>query len=332
MYTIDFSPGSFKSSFYIYPGEVNGTGADNFLQVQQTDSVNDTITVYGDYSYRFTAGFALDIVNSTGNDGGYLVSGSQACPLTSITALNSGTAVVTIPGDWTLTFTAGRVFAIQSSTNNDGRWMTRSSSYSSGYTTIILKSSSLYGDLVPSGIRDGASLIASPVDGAVRVQVTVISISGPVPVSNLSADGELKYRVPSAQIGTSLLLPGPGKQNYGELIIENLVRMLEHFCSTVPPSKATKGQLWYNPPTLKVYDGVAWQIVGSRPQTTRRSEVGPGSTFPTPTYQLGSNQLSVYKNGLKLQLTTDYTETSTLSATLVVAAGGGDTLEFVVIS
>lgn len=46
---------------------------------------------------------------------------------------------------------------------------------------------------------------------------------------------------------TSLILHGYGSLQYGEHLWENMVHLMEHFCSrNIEPTKPTEGQLWYN--------------------------------------------------------------------------------------
>jgi hypothetical protein len=45
---------------------------------------------------------------------------------------------------------------------------------------------------------------------------------------------------------TNLGLVGQGFRNYGEVIAENLLRLLENFASGSAPSKPVEGQLWYD--------------------------------------------------------------------------------------
>jgi hypothetical protein len=69
----------------------------------------------------------------------------------------------------------------------------------------------------------------------------------------------------SAKASTTLLLVGKGVPNYGEIIQNNLVHLLENFASNgVPPVYPTIGQLWYNYQTKElslykntnVWDGI----------------------------------------------------------------------------
>ncbi len=55
---------------------------------------------------------------------------------------------------------------------------------------------------------------------------------------------------------------GKGFTNYGEIIQENLVHMLENFNRTTAPSTPTPGQLWFNPSTAVLSvrtDGGTWK-------------------------------------------------------------------------
>jgi len=68
------------------------------------------------------------------------------------------------------------------------------------------------------------------------------------------------FQIQPGQIDTTstvLSLPGKGRVDYGELYNENLVHLLEHFASPVPPGNPTRGQLWYRTGAdraLMVYD------------------------------------------------------------------------------
>ena len=45
---------------------------------------------------------------------------------------------------------------------------------------------------------------------------------------------------------SSIVLTGRGVQDYGTDTQENLLHMLENFCSDISPVSPTEGQLWYN--------------------------------------------------------------------------------------
>lgn len=65
------------------------------------------------------------------------------------------------------------------------------------------------------------------------------------------ADGEINTTA------TDVALVGRGATNYGLLMNDNLVHMLENFANSTPPPNAIKGQLWYDTSVniLKVHNG-----------------------------------------------------------------------------
>jgi hypothetical protein len=78
------------------------------------------------------------------------------------------------------------------------------------------------------------------------------------------ADGELNSRA------TSLTLIGKNVSGFGEILNENLVKLLENFASVQSPdtnnnSNALTGQLWFDTSlnSLKIYTGTEWKTVGS---------------------------------------------------------------------
>jgi len=100
--------------------------------------------------------------------------------------------------------------------------------------------------------------------------------------------------------GVNLL--GRGVTNYGELVAENFVYLLENFAGTNPPQNAITGQLWYesNPATpgagtLRVFNGDVWvSIGGAQTGSTLPVTANTGDLF----YRIstGKNQLFGYAN------------------------------------
>lgn len=60
---------------------------------------------------------------------------------------------------------------------------------------------------------------------------------------------------------TSLVFPGRNSTNYGQVIAENFLHLLENFASSTAPTGAIEGQLWYDSAdgSLKISDGVTWK-------------------------------------------------------------------------
>lgn len=64
---------------------------------------------------------------------------------------------------------------------------------------------------------------------------------------------------------TSLMLSGKGSANWAEAVQQNMIRLLENFCSNDrPPPQPTAGQLWFNSAQniLKCYWNGRWNDVG----------------------------------------------------------------------
>ena len=59
---------------------------------------------------------------------------------------------------------------------------------------------------------------------------------------------------------TSVKLLGRGYVNYGEVVAENFVNILENFARESPPNAPLEGQIWYNTAekTVKVYSNLEW--------------------------------------------------------------------------
>ena len=64
---------------------------------------------------------------------------------------------------------------------------------------------------------------------------------------------------------TSLGLIGRNYTGYGETQNENFVFLLENFANNAPPTRALRGQIWYNTTekTLKTYNGTVWLSIGN---------------------------------------------------------------------
>lgn len=65
---------------------------------------------------------------------------------------------------------------------------------------------------------------------------------------------------------TSLQLPGQNLANYGQVVNENFLHLLESFANNSAPNNPVEGQLWYDTTSgvdqLKVYDGTNWVAAG----------------------------------------------------------------------
>jgi len=92
---------------------------------------------------------------------------------------------------------------------------------------------------------------------------------------------------------TSLRLVGRNYSNYGQIMTDNLVGMLEHFAYNIAPPNPIAGQLWWNTDDqrLRVYTGSAFKIISS-------STAQPASPITTTAGDLwwdsANKQLYVY--------------------------------------
>lgn len=70
---------------------------------------------------------------------------------------------------------------------------------------------------------------------------------------------------------TSVNLIGKNYTNFGELLNENLLHLLENFANANAPTNPTEGQLWYDTTNslLKLYDNGQWYQIGAPSSTTR---------------------------------------------------------------
>jgi hypothetical protein len=85
---------------------------------------------------------------------------------------------------------------------------------------------------------------------------------------------------------TSLALTGRGVENWGEHLVENLMKLLESFSSGVAPAHPTAGQVWYNPVNdeLKMFTtGAQWVVMWPHPEFSTPSPSPTPSPTPTPT-------------------------------------------------
>ena len=69
---------------------------------------------------------------------------------------------------------------------------------------------------------------------------------------------------------TDLTLIGNGYAGFGELLNENLVKLLENFNNTSAPTNKVQGQMWYDKTNnqIKVYNGSKWKSMGTLENST----------------------------------------------------------------
>lgn len=76
---------------------------------------------------------------------------------------------------------------------------------------------------------------------------------------------------------TSIGIPGRKRKDYGQVIGENFLQLLENFASSSAPQRPIEGQLWYDTTDgvdqLKVYDGTTWTASGGVKKSTSQPDV-----------------------------------------------------------
>lgn len=332
-YIFNFDPSAQIDPIIVHPGEYNSSFVSNKIQLTQASAVESTFSIFGDFTYRFVPGFQFNVTGSISNNGTYTVVESQYLPKTAIVTINGVSKSIVIAGDGTRIFTNGRIFTIQSSTYNNGRWMAKSSLFDGVVTTIQLLAST-NGDAIPPSVNDGALIEPLFLDGFVETAITAVVVGQPV--VNATNDGIIEYLVPSTEVGSSLTIPGRGAPTPGEHINRNLLALLSSFASTTAPLNPVSGQLWFDMVRLNVWDpsGPGWIALGSNHIYTDRLIVDPiaGSTLlTTPSYEVGAGVLSVYRNGSKLYPGHDYTEVSSGLVTMTNPTNTGEKFMFEVL-
>ena len=140
-------------------------------------------------------------------------------------------------------------------------------------------------------------------------------------------DGSIVATITDGTINnsTSLTLFGKSYSGFGELLNENLVKLLENQSSTAAPSAPLKGELWFDANTsqLKVYDGSAFKPTGgAKSQSAEPSSASAGDFF----HDTDLDQIFFYTGSAWQLLGPVFNSTQTLSGWQVetLASGSGD--------
>ena len=111
---------------------------------------------------------------------------------------------------------------------------------------------------------------------------------------------------------SSLTLIGKSYSGFGELLNENLIKLLENQTSTSSPSAPLKGELWFDANTnqLKVYDGSAFKPTGG----AKASSAAPSSPSAGDLWMdSDDDQVYVYSGSAWVLVGPVYTDSQTLS-------------------
>ena len=124
---------------------------------------------------------------------------------------------------------------------------------------------------------------------------------------------------------TSLTLFGKSYSGFGELLNENLVKLLENSSSTSAPTAPLKGELWFDASTnqIKVYDGTSFKPTGgAKSQATAPTSPSAGDLW----HDTDDDQLYLYTGSEFLLVGPVYTSGQTLSGWKIetLASSGGN--------
>lgn len=124
---------------------------------------------------------------------------------------------------------------------------------------------------------------------------------------------------------TSLTLVGKNYPNYGQLLQQDLVNLLQNFAGSGAPTNPVTGQLWYNFGTsiLQIYNGGVWRSIASLTNSVSAPTNGiQGDLW----YDSTNQQLNVYTGSNWILVGPTYTSSqqkTTASALSIPAVGGG---------
>jgi microcystin-dependent protein/cytoskeletal protein CcmA (bactofilin family) len=93
--------------------------------------------------------------------------------------------------------------------------------------------------------------------------------------TDITNKGSIVIEDNTVDTSTSLSIPGRFTTDYGTLIGQNFLQLLENFSNTTAPQRPVEGQLWYDTSIgvniLKIYDGTNWIEAGG----LKRGESAP---------------------------------------------------------
>jgi hypothetical protein len=117
----------------------------------------------------------------------------------------------------------------------------------------------------------------------------------------------------TANTTTSLTLVGRKYAGYGEILQENLVKLLENFSNNIAPSNPVTGQIWYNSSTdvLSYYDG-SWQALANVAQLT--SNISALSTTLTTALTTNVNAINANVSSTNANVTAANAAIASLTA------------------
>jgi microcystin-dependent protein len=129
--------------------------------------------------------------------------------------------------------------------------------------------------------------------------------------------GSITVEDNSINTETSLSLLGRNLQDFGAVLNEDLLHLLENFANNTSPSNPVEGQLWYDTTTgvdqLKIYDGAQWVSAGGLKKATSEPEAS-ASTVGDLWVDTANSQVYVYTGSGYVLVGPDYSEGASTGA------------------
>lgn len=126
----------------------------------------------------------------------------------------------------------------------------------------------------------------------------------------------------ATRANTSLQLPGQYTPNYGEMVHEDLVHLLEHFAGDHAPTNAVEGQVWYDTgDSYNIVDLIANGVVVSGNQSTLFSDYISTDALLVAWYGPVSTVDNSY-NSINFKATTFYVDSDNNTVITVTAEDG----------
>ena len=119
---------------------------------------------------------------------------------------------------------------------------------------------------------------------------------------------------------TSLVFPGRNFANYGKIVNENFLHLLENFANNTAPDNPIEGQLWYDNTDgidqLKIYDGTQWVSAGGLKKANSEPEAS-SSILGDLWVDTANKQLYIYSGSGWILVGPDYSEGASTGAKFV---------------
>lgn len=116
---------------------------------------------------------------------------------------------------------------------------------------------------------------------------------------------------------TSLGLPGRNLADYGNIVLENFLHLLENFANNNSPQNPVEGQLWYDTTDgvdqLKIYDGAQWVSAGGLKKATSEPEAST-STLGDLWVDTANQQVYLYSGSGWVLIGPEYAEGASTGA------------------